>query len=456
MTHLDRDGHLHAGRRFAALSAGVGLGCALTAGLFGAGCQDTDLLKPGSIETNVLTAHYIPNASFDNNPIELNGEVKEAEWGGPLDRDITFHQIRMSRDDGAGDPGEPIFVAMKAIYTDSDLYFLVQWIDGEANEMKDATYYYGPDLFPDTLGLYTGRCPDFLVSDQTWSRIPPGGTRPEDEDRMTLCFEIEPTSDEKGTFREQGCQVACHVGQNPAWGAPAAGRLDVWMWLSTRTNLLRDLYDRRENANAPLRGTPAYLDDFVSDPVAGLTADPGTAGWRQNWEDGHTYPSRVYRPGDDPLGTGQPNCRNDFGEECRANNRLPVFYPFQESADRFVFPFGACDTVNLAVLPAGREPRKWVRGDAVAGYWFTYPSGSRADVHGKAQFAEPTSRWTLELGRRLRTGDDVNDVTFSGQPGDEVYFTVAVANNSGTVHWGSGPQRLRFGAKPTTAPRGGL
>ena len=57
------------------------------------------------------------------------------------------------------------------------------------------------------------------------------------------------------------------------------------------------------------------------------------------------------------------------------------------------------------------------------------------------------------MARPLRTDDAFNDVQFVAQPDSveifpDVVFAVAVANNSATRHWGSGPQVLRFGPKP--------
>lgn len=430
------------GRSSGLLAGGLALAGLLTS------CQEDDLLKPGDTEVNVLSAFYVPNEIFDENTIELDGLALEREWGGPLDRVRTYHQIRMSREEGSGDPGEPKIVSCKAVYTDTDLYVLCQWSDGEPDEMKDATFYYGPDLYPDTLGLYYDRCLDFLPTDQVWSRIPPGGTIPLDEDRLSIAWQMEPTRDELGSFEEQGCQVACHVGRSPAFGTPTEGRLDVWTWLAARTNRLRNLYKTIDSPVFPRWGTPAYLEDYVCEPVGGLIPDPGTPAWRQNWVGDHTYPLRVYRALDDPLNNEQSNCRNDFGEECKINNRIDVWYDFQEDGARFISPFGSCDTINTQVLPQGQALRKWVRGDAIAGYWYTYPSGSRADVRGTAEYVGGAdNRWTLEIARPLDTLDPANDVIFTGEAGSEVYFTVALMDNNGAVHWGSGPQRIRFGPK---------
>jgi hypothetical protein len=417
------------------------LACAGT-GLLAMACQKNDLLKPGSVQTNIVTAYYISSADLAANPIKMDGQALEREWGGPLDHDRPFTQIRMTAEDGSGNPGAVTYLSVKAVYTDNDLFMLVKWSDPQPDLMKDAVFYTGPDL--------TGRegCQDVLVDDRNWTRS--YGGRVWDEDKLFLAFEMQSTGDNSGSFHENGCLSACHQTQSPVFGRPGYGRLDVWEWLACRTNPSRNLFSPTDDANSPRYGTPAYLDDYVADAVSGLVPDPGTFTWRQNWINGQVRPEYVYRPLDDPyFKPGNPSyCPNDFGEKCKVNNGLPYYYIWRERSINWnlLLPIGRCDTLNNAVLPQGQEPRAWRPGDAVGGYFYTYPEGSRADVRGKG--LHTLGIWTLEIGRELNTGDAANDIIFSGNPGDEVVFTAAVADNSTVTHWGSAPQILRFGPKP--------
>lgn len=407
-------------------------------------CQKDDdkLLKPGSVASNVVTTFYIPADEFRDHEILMDGEAKDKEWGGPLDGDRPYTQIRLTSANGTGDPGEPIYLAVKAVYTDTDIFFLFRWVDRFPNMMKDALYYVGPDLV-----FRTGR-QDTLMAESSWARGTPQSPG-EDEDRLSLAFEMEPTDDALGTFREQGCLVACHLNQSPSFGRSAHGRLDVWQWLACRTNQVRDLYPGDEDANFPDFGIPGYLDDFSADPVGGLVPDPGRSCWFPNTFPGSNRPRWVYRPHDDPfVEPREPTlCFSDFGEDCRVNNGLAIYYIWRNDIERVPLEFSAADTINNAVLPAGREPRKWRQGDRVSAFYYAYPTGSRADVRGKAAFDEKTGVWTLEMARPLRTGDEFNDVQFSGEPGSEFVLAAAIANNSARRHWGSGPQVLRFGSK---------
>jgi hypothetical protein len=129
-------------------------------------CQKDDdkLLKPGSVASNLVTAVYIPPNEFHGNEIKMDGEAKDREWGGPLDIDRPYTQIRLTSADGTGDPGEPIYCSMKAVYTDTDVYFLLRWRDDAPNAMKDALQYIGPDLT-----ARTGR-QEILTQESSWAR----------------------------------------------------------------------------------------------------------------------------------------------------------------------------------------------------------------------------------------------------------------------------------------------
>lgn len=446
-------GVLPQNRRFLGLTWGIGgvLVAGAVVAMSTISCQSSDLLEPGDVAIDVMTAIFVPNATFQDNPIELDGEVVESEWGGPLDTDLPYVQIRMTRDNGAGDPGETSYVSAKAVYTETDLYMLFRWADDSADVMRDAMYFLGGNL---------AGCDPRRVNPNFWSFADPDepGASRNREDQIAIAFEMEESGDDLGLYREQGCQVACHLDENPSFGAPEFGKLDIWQWLSTRTNIVRDTYDRNENGIFPPRGKPGYLDDGVADPISGLAPDPGTPAYRANFANEQPVPLYVYRLVDDPLVNpfDGDNCRNEFGDLCVLNNALPRYYIWRERISVTVDRFAACDSINQAPLPAGTDPRTWLFGDAVGGYYYTYPTGSRADVHGKAQYDQNSGVWTLELGRRLNTGDPAHDVIFSNQPdgsvalGSEWVFTVAVFNNSTNAHWGSEPQILRFGPARNT------
>ena len=414
----------------------VSIGAALAAG---AGCQKSDgLLDPSQTDPNtILLAVYRGPEELERNPITLDGQAIEREWGGESQ---PFLNVRISTEQGVGPIEPPAYVSMKAIYTDQAIYFLVRWVDPNPDESKDAMVYVGTSL--DSL---PEGCRPELMQERNWIRNPRGIY---DEDRLALAFESDSAGNDIGPFSRFGCLAACHAHEQPSFGRLAYGRLDIWQWLAARTNPVRDLFDRRESAGNPLHGIPGYLDDLFADAIGGLQADPGTPSYRPNFEVGSDIPLYVYRLRDDPF--ANPNnpaaCFNEFGENpCRKNNGVNLRYIWREEVELNVPRFGECDTTNLNPLPIGTEPHKWQYGDIVSGWLLTYPRGDRADVHGKANY--DLGIWTLEIARALNTGNPGYDVIFNPESGRSYNFTIAVMNNDVEVHKGSEPQVLVFDPK---------
>jgi hypothetical protein len=430
----------------------AGLGAVVLSGLW-FGCSDKVPSEPQDSQTTVLTAFYQSPENFLEGIIEIDGERIDREWGSEFTPERGFTQVRLSAEDGAGDPGTTRYASMKAVYTDTDLYLLVEWIDPQPDQIKDTFVYLGPDLTAPMI-----RCVNVggrIVCDSLYRRGPEDSlltrnwwTQYGEDDKLAIAFEIEETSGSGSTFAEIGCHVACHGDGTQDFGPLTSGRLDLWYWLAGRTNPLRFIFDPNDpDRDEPAQGIPGYLDDLYVDAQGGILPDEGTPGYWPNFDVGVGVPRQVYRRSDDPL-FEPPNpaqCQNEWGGECRPNNGVALLYLWREKYDAFYAPFGARDTLNQAIQP---DPRKWQFGDLVPGYVLTYPTGSRADVRGKAKFNEDNSVWTLEIGRKLNTNRTTHDdVEFDPEAGKPYYFTVAIFDASTSTHWGSGPQMLVFGPK---------
>ncbi len=403
------------------------------------GCQNTDdILEPTGGDASVLHAVYRSDEGFIDNPIVMDGQMIEVEWGGT---EVPFYNVRVSSENGAGNASGPAFISLKAVYTDRDLFLLVRWADEDVDALKDAMVYVG-DSLAFNLG---GECQPSLLSESNWIRDWDDFF---DEDRISIAFEMDSAGNAIGSFREHGCLVVCHQQETPRFGRLEYGKLDVWQWLASRTNPVRNIYVDTDNPETPLYGIPGYLDDLVSDAYSGLTADPGTPSYRPNFTEGSDVPVYVYRERDDPFAhpVDPDRCWNAFGERCRKNNGVAMAYTWREQIELQVDPFSECDTVLSNPLPVGTAPHKWSPLDIVAGWILTYPTESRADVHGRAGYEDGI--WTLEIGRRLNTGDPLHDVIFEPDSQGGVVFTMAVMDNSGEEHLGSEPQVLVFDPKP--------
>lgn len=415
---------------------GASLGFLLIAGLLADfGCQKTDdLLEPSSDESTTIHAAYRSREEFLENPIQMDGQAIDEEWGGEA---VPYHNIRISTEHGLGPNVPPQIVSVKVVYTGfNEIFFLVRWSDTTINNLKDAMVYIGESL-PFELD---GNCVPDLTNERNWVRNPDGLA---DEDRLAIAFEIDSVGSSIGSFADHGCLVACHAGQSPPFGRPDRGRLDIWQWLASRTNPVRDLFVDTDNPNDALYEIPGYLDDLFGDEVAGFSPDPGLPCYRPNFRPGSDVPIYVYRERDDPFANplDPDRCWNQFGERCRTNNGVDMLYIWREELETIIEPFDSCDT-TLVNPPDGTGERKWRYGDFVAGWYLTYPSGSRADVHGKAGYEEGV--WTLEIGRKMMTDDPLHDVQFDPETRDRYLLTFAVMNNTVSVQLGSEPQILVF------------
>jgi len=67
------------------------------------------------------------------------------------------------------------------------------------------------------------------------------------------------------------------------------------------------------------------------------------------------------------------------------------------------------------------------KGDTIPGWLLSRPKGSGGDVNAAGKYDEEEAAWTLEFGRKLKTGDAKNDVQFD--TGKSYYFGVATWDN---------------------------
>jgi len=413
-----------------------------------AGCGQGGIERPGDVPTDLIVAYYQSPESFAEGIIKLDGRRVDREWGSEFTPERPYAQVRLSSEEGAGDPGAVRYAAVKAVYTDTHLYLLLEWPDRTADVLKDAFVFRGPGLADPIVrcrevGGVTVCDTTFRRGPQDSLRVPAWWAREGDDDKLALIFEIQETATGGVGFAERGCQVLCHPGAAMPFGTSDQGLLDVWYWLAGRTNPLRNLFNLRDDPSDPPQGLPGYLDDWYARPGAGLVPDPGWPAYMSNDPYDRGVPEFVYRRKDDPFFEPENpgSCRNRFGGECISNNGVSLAYLWRDSPNDEFAPFSRVDTLNQAIMP---DMRPWIPGDLVPGHWMTYPSGSRADVRGKAMHNRDLGVWTLEVGRRLNTGDPSGDVIFDPASGRAYPFTLAVFDASTRRHWGSEPQFLVF------------
>jgi hypothetical protein len=438
-------------RRAAGLAGAAGIGALLLIAAWGPGCSEQQAMRPDDTPSNMVVAFYESPEVWVHGVIDINGERIDREWGSEFTPDRPYTQVRLSAEDGNGDPGTTRYLSMKAVYNDTHLYLLLQWNDHSADELRDEFRYIGPTLSDPIVTC--SQVGGTIVCDSLFRTGPQDSLqRPEwweqfgDDDKLALAFEIAPSGTGNETFAGVGCQAACHPGAAIPFGALGFGRLDLWYWLAGRTNPVRNIFNLSDDPVDPSQGLPGYLDDWYADQVAGLVADDGWPCYLANFELGSHVPTHVYRSKEDRyFKPSNPDaCVNSFLGECIINNGVPAEYLWRDFPTVYYPPLSPRDTLNQTVQPT---PRKWAHGDEVPGYWLTYPTDSRADVRGKATFDADRGVWTLEVARRLTTADAEHDVAFNPAAGKSYAFTVAVFDASTRRHWGSEPILLRFGDK---------
>ncbi len=415
------------------------------------GCSETTPGEPSETPINELVAHYMTADFYEESGIELNGERLDSEWGSPFTVGREFLQVRLSSENGRNNPGPPLYISMKAVYTEQYIFLLAQWADDMPNSLKDQFIYVGPSLSDPIVtcvdvggvtvcdSLYREGDVDSLTVSSWWSTFG-------DDDKFALAFQMSPASGNGGTFDDIGCQVACHGSSQDGFGALDEGRLDLWYWMAGRTNPARNKFYPLDPADDPIHGVPGYFDDLYFDQLGGLIPDEGQPCFCRNTYLDENVPRYVYRIDDDIVMDRDPP-RNRWLESGLPNNGIDQSYLWREKPTVNVEHFGPSDVDNESVMP---DPRPWVTYDMAPGYWLTYPSESRADVRGQGNFDDDNGIWVLEIARKLNTNYPNQDVIFDPDSGERYAFTVSLFNGTTEEHWGSETQYLTFGSRSDT------
>jgi hypothetical protein len=154
---------------------------------------------------------------------------------------------------GANLPKGGTEVTLKAVYTDTDVYFLAQWHD------KARSYQRGPWK---------------KQADGSWQKLKDPNDKGGDnnkyyEDKLAFIWNINTPG-----FEAAGCMITCHAGEaGKPFGnkyTPNPGELaDIWHWKGVRTGPVGQVDDQ-------------YLDSTRYDkdkaPEAGRKGDPRTGG----------------------------------------------------------------------------------------------------------------------------------------------------------------------------------
>lgn len=273
-------------------------------------------------------------------------------------------------------------VVMKSVYTKDSVYFLVVW--------DDPTYSIDRQRW-----IFDGK---------TWSKedqipLEKGGASTNYEDKIAFMWSINsPTFEKEGPWAlyRDAAEAAKAGYQRPVKTAPKGETLDMWHFKLVRTGFTM----------------PGQVDDqYVNDtfdstkaPEAGRFSDPGAGGYYNNERDMKMADGTTVKVPKYGMKNGNTN----------------AFILTQEMIDRG-------DAVELSDAQVMAMP-KGAHLPAIIGRLFT---GSRGDITGKAEWKD--GKYTLEFGRKLDTGDTVNDVAFKDLS-KTYFFGVATFDNAQIQH----------------------
>jgi hypothetical protein len=331
--------------------------------------------------------------------------VAESAWSGATPLSIAVH---------GGFAGD-ITVTMRAMYTPTRVFFLLQWDDPtESWErvpwLKTATGWLHEEVAP----------PTFDNSRLSRWRTPPDEYRY--EDKLAIIWNTTGANAVDG-FNENGCAVLCHV-DRPGDARPlkytnlVGETADMWHWKLVRTNVVHRLDDQY-----------VYWNRTLSlNANGGRSGDPGGGEYKSNGTTGPAFTS-----------ANQP--------ATAANRR----YFMVDSATA-----AAWAAVGLTIDPndiATAFTDTYAVGDQIAYAIATLlPNKDRSDVEAYGVYA--AGKWTLEIARNLTTtsvgaipagGTSIVPVDVQFTPGQDYHFGVAVFNNAQIEHsWSPGVYTLRF------------
>jgi len=322
-----------------------------------------------------------------------------------------------------GDPGDPVWatagpitvpinggwadateVTMRAAHDGVYVYFVLQWVDDEVSERRQPWIKQLDGSW--ATAAAKPRPHDGYTWGANWTAE---GSDYMYEDKVAVMWNTYGASTVAG-FDNGGCAVTCHdpaMNNRPGksyfysdenraakkyTNAPSE-IADIWHWKMVRMNQHFKLDDQWVGHWEPYTGDPHN---------GGRGSDAGTGGYAAN-----------------PATNGSPTYRHP------SSLTAPPFF-ILESEKQLV------TAAELAALPVGTMLPNMVTSG---------PTGARADVDARGQ--HDGSKWTLEIRRKLATGDP-KDVQFDDLAREYV-FGVAVFDNAQIEHsYSSTPLKLVF------------
>lgn len=422
----------------------------------GAAQQTTDLEAKKVADENAALAYLQTGDYYVANVTDTEGSLN---WTYPGEFNMTGSKL------GIG----PIDVTMRAAYTNTDLYILLNWHDKTgSNDLNRRRWLYNvKDLFPPN-GFIDGFNETVPVQD--------GWSVNLNDDKFGLMFAVDNpdnvTTDGTNniglpagtTFTQKGCGVACHAALDMA---PPNGRVDLWHWKTSRSNpqgLVNDQYGGAGDPRKTDPGTATEIRNFLAG------GNNKTAGPDQVWDgtaqvvDGRTLDAvnfllsghTIKIEGDADAGQNiyAVNCQGCHGKDGKGVGKdftspALALWTSQQLKDKVKtgsmavympgYPNNISDTdVNNIVAR--------LRGFfGVPGYILGIPAPGESSGDLKVLNAGTVfdaGNYTVVVKRKLDTGDVTHDVKF--EAGNTYIFGLAIMDRDGKNHAGKYVNKLKL------------
>ncbi len=383
------------------------------------GCGLSGGLPPNPIvivATPVPRRVELPGGGTEERRRLVDGDATDPEWA-----EVPYFYAAMGPENGNG--GGSFVASIKVAQDSVRLYMLIQWPDQNPDRL-------GPRLVWDSntaLSPIGCSSQDSVLLNCEWTLTD------DDEDRVAVMWDKGDAADGSGTFRDRGCQVACHGNMHPA-----SGSVDIWHWRAARTNPIQ------YPLIAGLR--VGFADDGYAD-ANGRVDDPGAPFFRSNVRMVTCAGGRrVPRPLKIPVALdddGRPSVRGN-------DNMRPCEYIFDSNARDFTL----CSRENPCRQFEQSDVVDWVQGDDLSATLLSRPANeaarrSRHDVEARGQWVGVGQGgafkgvWTVEMSRLLATGHP-EDLDFDVNRTEPYTVAIAIMNNNGEIHSGSPPIQVHL------------
>ena len=287
--------------------------------------------------------------------------------------------------------GDTYGVTVKSVYTDTDVYFLFEWTGDAGESLERESWYFN-----------SGNGVNKWM--QKPKKEPEYGVNPAYEDKFAVIWN---NNNSIAGFNTQGCGVICHGEQMATNSEGEYG--DTWHWKRVRTGPYNQLDDK-------------WLTYSTGN---GRKADPKESGGYSN----NKQTLELINAQGETLEYSVPKYwipgRTDYH-----------WILDTEIADGTAKEIVSIDTTTWEL--ADQDGNRLSTGDFSVNADLLIPSvyvsafvGDRGDVTAYHNYSG--GKWSLELKRKLVTGNNETDIQFDDLD-DEYYFSIAVFDAAAIAH----------------------